>query len=165
MVPSYFIVMDQFPLNSNGKVDRKQLPVPTLIHDTSSTFVPIEDQSTSDLEAQVRQLWCSTLRLENISRDMNCFSLGGSSLSIMQFFNHYQFHLVPGKQIDILDFFVNPTIANHVQLLMKSKSQTKTLLNSLHLEQGMSLLRNKLMLNYFTFYRRGFICSAPYLDG
>lgn len=30
MIPSYFILIDKFPLNANGKVDRKQLPLSLL---------------------------------------------------------------------------------------------------------------------------------------
>ncbi len=137
MVPSYFIVLDKFPLNSNGKIDRKQLPLPTSLYDVPSDFVQIEDQSMSELEKRVRNLWCSTLRLNHISRDTNCFTLGGSSLSLMQLFNYYQFHLVPEKQLNVLDFFINPTIADHVQLLINSKSKTQIVWRPLHLEQGM----------------------------
>lgn len=140
MVPSYFIVLDKFPLNSNGKIDRKQLPLPTSLYDVPSAFAQIEDQSMSELEKRVQGEWCSMFGLNNISRDANCFTLGGSSLSLMQLFNYYQFHLVPEKQIDVLDFFVNPTIADHVQLLMKSKPKTQILWNPLHLIQGMSSL-------------------------
>ena len=30
MIPSVFIIMDSFPLNANGKVDRKKLPIPSI---------------------------------------------------------------------------------------------------------------------------------------
>jgi hypothetical protein len=165
MVPSHFVVLDKFPLNSNGKIDRKNLPLPKSLYHTPLDFLPIEDQSMSELEKRVHNLWCSGLRLEKISCDTNCFTLGGSSLSIMQFFNYYQFYLVPEKQIYILDFFVNPTIANHVQLLIKSKPKTQILWNPLHLVQGMSSLLNKLMLKYLILYRCSFVCSATSLDG
>lgn len=28
MIPSFFIILDKFPLNNNGKIDRKALPIP-----------------------------------------------------------------------------------------------------------------------------------------
>ena len=136
MVPSYFVVMDKFPINANGKIDRKQLPLPSLWLDPSTNFLSIEDRSMSELEEKVHRLWCSTLRLDTIPHYMNCFALGGSSLSLMYIFNYYQFHLVPDKQLNVLDFFINPTIAEHVQLLINSKTEPHIIWSSLHLVQG-----------------------------
>ena len=136
MVPSYFIVMNKFPINASGKVDRKQLPLPSLQFDASTNFLQSKDQPMSELEEKVHHLWCSTLRLDIVPRHMNCFALGGSSLSLMQLFNYYQFHLTPDKQLNIRDFFINPTIAEHVQLLINSKANTYIKWISLHLVQG-----------------------------
>jgi hypothetical protein len=140
MIPSYFVVLDKLPLNAAGKIDRKQLPLPKLLCDTPTNVVPIEDKPMSELEKRVHSLWCSTFRVNNISLHMNCFALGGSSLSLIQLFNYYQFYLVPDKQLSVLDFFTNPTIADHVQLLTSSKSKTDIVSNPLHLIQGMSSL-------------------------
>jgi hypothetical protein len=136
MVPSYFVVLDKFSLNVNGKVDRKQLPLPSLRCDASTNVVRIKDRPMSELEEKVHRLWCSILRLDTVPCHMNCFGLGGSSLSLMQLFNYYQFHLVPDKQLNVLDFFINPTIAKHVQLLTNSKTKTHTIWSPLHLVQG-----------------------------
>ncbi|CAF4360152.1 unnamed protein product [Rotaria sp. Silwood2] len=138
MVPSYFIVMDTFPLNSNGKIDRKQLPLPSLQYDVPTNFLRSEDRSISELEEKVHQLWCSTLKVDAVPRHMNCFALGGSSLSLMQMFNYYQFHLTPNKQLNVLDFFLNPTITEHVQLLINSKTKIYVIWSSLHLVQGVT---------------------------
>ncbi len=165
MVPSYFIVLDKFLLNFNGKIGRKQLPLPASIFGVPTDGVQIEDQSISKFKKRVHSLCYSAFRINNISRHMNCFTLGGSSLSLMQFFNYYQFHLVPEKQLSVHDFFVYPTIADHVQLLNNRKSKTRIVWNPLHLEQGMCSLRIRVMLKYLTLYRRGFICSETSLDG
>lgn len=138
MVPSYFVVLDKLPVNATGKIDRKQLPAPVLYFHTPSDFTETNDQPTSELEAQVHQLWCFEFRLRSIPRHMNCFALGGSSLLLMQLFNKYQAQLTPDKQLNVLDFFINSTIANHTQLLIKSKPTTTILWHPLHLLQGTS---------------------------
>ena len=138
MVPSYFVVLDQFPLNANGKVDRKQLPLPSVPFDVLTNRVRIEHPPMSELEGKIHTSWCSILRLDIIPVHMNCFALGGSSLSLIQLFNYYQFYLAPDKQLNVLDFFINPTIANHAHLLINSKSRTHTAWSPLHLVQGIS---------------------------
>lgn len=138
MVPSYFVVLDKFPLNANGKVDRKQLPLPSIRSDILTNLVSIEDQPLVELEKKVHSFWCSALGLDMVSRHMNCFALGGSSLLLMRLFNYYQVYLAPDKQLNVLDFFVNPTIAEHVQLLTNSKPKTQTVWKPLHLVRGMS---------------------------
>ena len=136
MIPSYFVILDQLPLNSNGKVDRKQLPIPTALHQTSTNVVQIADQPTSELEEKIYKLWCSTLQLFAIPCHMNLFALGGSSLSLMELFSKYQSQLAPDKQINVKDFFINPTIAEHTKLLISSKSKITTAWHPLHLIQG-----------------------------
>ena len=137
MIPSFFVVLDKLPLNINGKVDRKQLPLPKSFHLTHINILQSDSESMSELEKKVHDLWCATLRLDTVPHHMNCFVLGGSSLSLMQLFNTYQFHLVPDKQLNVLDFFVNPTIANHVQLLTNRKYKTNTNRHHpLHLVEG-----------------------------
>jgi hypothetical protein len=146
MVPTYFVILDKFPLNANGKVDRSQLSLPLLLQHTSTNFVPIKDQLMSELEKKVHSLWCSILRLEIVPRHMNCFALGGSSLSLMQLFNYYQFHLTPDKKLNISDFFINPTIAEHVQLLINSKTETHIVWSPLHLIQGTFTILKKIYI-------------------
>ena len=97
----------------------------------------------SELEEKVHSLWCSILRLDVVPIHMNCFALGGSSLSLMQLFNYYQFHLAPDKELNVLDFFINPTITEHVQLLINSKQKLHIMWSPLHLVQGMFSLGQK----------------------
>ncbi|CAF2814418.1 unnamed protein product [Rotaria sp. Silwood2] len=47
MVPSYFVVLDKFPLNANGKVDRKQLPLPSLSTNVPMKFVKADELLSS----------------------------------------------------------------------------------------------------------------------
>jgi hypothetical protein len=134
MIPSYIVILDKFPLNSNGKIDRKQLPIPSLLSN-----VPINtDRPITELEEKIHKLWCNVLQVETVPRHANCFALGGSSLSLIQFFNYYQFHFVPDTQLNVLDFFLSPTIAEHVQLLFNCKPKIKMIWSPLHLVQGKS---------------------------
>jgi hypothetical protein len=137
MVPSHFVILDKLPLNVNGKIDRNQLPLPSIKSDTLPNSVRVEDQPMSELEEKVHSLWCSTLRLDAVSRHMNYFALGGSSLLLMELFNYYQFCLAPDKQLHVLDFFINPTIAKHVQFLISGETKTHTVWSPLHLVHGM----------------------------
>jgi hypothetical protein len=136
MIPCHIIVLDKFPVNANGKIDRNHLPLSSLRFDAQTNCVQIEDQPMSELEEKVYSLWCSALQLDIIPHRMNYFALGGSSLSLIELFKHYQFYLAPDKQLNVLDFFINPTIARHVQLLINSETKTDIIWTPLHLVQG-----------------------------
>jgi hypothetical protein len=125
MIPSHLIVLNKFPLNANGKIDRKQLPPPP--RNIPAEFVKADEGPLSEFENQVHRLWCSMFQLDFVPRHANCFLLGGSSITMMRLVNYYQVHLVPDKKLDEHDFFENPTIADHVRHLTNSCTKTFTI--------------------------------------
>ena len=79
MFPSFFIFMDKFPLNSNGKVDRFVLP--------SVKEFCAEDESnkvSSHEEKILLGIWKDVLGLDAIQVDDNFFTIGGNSILALQ---------------------------------------------------------------------------------
>lgn len=76
MIPSYFVRIDQVPLTSNGKIDKKSLPRPDL--EGTSTFVSPGNQ----IEVKLAEIWGEVLGVDpiEISVDRSFFELGGHSL-------------------------------------------------------------------------------------
>lgn len=76
MIPSYFISMAKFPINVNGKVDRKALPLPDQQIITGAAFKAAKNDAQKKIAAAFRK----TLGLEKISIEDDFFDLGGHSL-------------------------------------------------------------------------------------
>ncbi|NRD68832.1 non-ribosomal peptide synthetase, partial [Corallococcus exiguus] len=76
MVPAAFVVLDALPLSSNGKVDRKALPLPDADASRASSFVPPRTRT----EALLCGLFARLLRLERVGIHDDFFALGGHSL-------------------------------------------------------------------------------------
>ena len=71
------------------------------------------------LTNKVRQLWSMILNHERLpDSDSNNFFLdGGSILTFVQLFNEYESCFASSKKLNILEFFIEPTIVDHVRLL------------------------------------------------
>ncbi|CAF1553107.1 unnamed protein product, partial [Didymodactylos carnosus] len=79
MVPSVFILLDKFPQNKNGKLDRKQLPKPDLcilIRENEKNEQDYNEKAKTNFEKQVHNLWCQLLDLKQVSLNSNFFSIG-----------------------------------------------------------------------------------------
>ena len=105
MVPSAFISLDKLPLNQNGKIDRKALPIPGSGQmDAKESFAAPRD----DLEIQITKCWEKALGFQPIGIKDNFFDLGGHSLLAIQVLSHI--HKLTGKDIPVAALFRSPTV-------------------------------------------------------
>ncbi|QSQ23764.1 non-ribosomal peptide synthase/polyketide synthase [Pyxidicoccus parkwayensis] len=81
MVPSAFVPMEAFPQTPNGKVDRKQLPVPEGSGLASAHEYTPPRTATEELLAT---LWAQVLLVPRVGRQDDFFALGGHSLLATQ---------------------------------------------------------------------------------
>jgi amino acid adenylation domain-containing protein len=115
LVPSNFIILDDFVLTSNGKVDRKQLPsaLPT---DNMITLSAWND--SDEFESISRDVWCSVLAKPLTSPDDNFFHVGGHSLKAYQIVSRT--NRLFGSNVSLTDLFINPTFRSFISLVRDS---------------------------------------------
>jgi amino acid adenylation domain-containing protein len=75
LIPSLFIILDEFPLMLNGKIDRKRLPAPDFGQGEAASVSP-----GNDLEHRVATLWGNVLGYAPVSMTDDFFARGGDSL-------------------------------------------------------------------------------------
>ena len=73
MVPSKFVFLDQFPLTSTGKLDRRALR-------EKPPWPRTRQRPNTETETLLAGIWGEVFRLPEIDRDDNFFGLGGDSL-------------------------------------------------------------------------------------
>ncbi|MEO8562544.1 MAG: amino acid adenylation domain-containing protein [bacterium] len=76
MVPSAFVWMNEWPMNANGKLDRKALPAPNA-GDAPAAATHVAPRTST--ESMVGELWAEVLQREVGAHD-DFFELGGHSL-------------------------------------------------------------------------------------
>uniref|UniRef100_UPI002454A97A non-ribosomal peptide synthase/polyketide synthase n=1 Tax=Nocardia cyriacigeorgica TaxID=135487 RepID=UPI002454A97A len=77
MVPAVVMVLDEFPLNASGKLDRKALPAP--VFEAAVFRAP-----TTPVEEIVATTFADVLGVDRVGLDDDFFALGGNSLSATQ---------------------------------------------------------------------------------
>ncbi|MGH0593689.1 amino acid adenylation domain-containing protein [Bacillus pretiosus] len=104
MLPSIFVSIEELPLTSNGKVDKKALPNPKHSRlDASEDFIA----SRSEEEEMLVGVWSQVLDVEKIGIDDNYFALGGDSIRSIQVVARAQER---GIEFSVEDMFKYPTI-------------------------------------------------------
>jgi fengycin family lipopeptide synthetase B len=106
MVPSAFVALDRFPLTSNGKVDRKQLPKPEYGSSEVGTNYIAPNSQTEKIIAGV---WGEALGLQRVGVNDTFFDLGGHSLLMVKVQAKLRDELK--KNISIAEMFQFPTIS------------------------------------------------------
>ncbi len=105
MIPSAFMFLERFPLNGNGKIDRKSLPAPDFAAQSQARYVA----PSSELQSQMVEAWQSVLGLDQVGVEDNFFELGGHSLLATQLIG--LIGKLSGKDLPLRVVFERPTIA------------------------------------------------------
>jgi acyl carrier protein len=128
MVPSAYTVLDALPLTNNGKVNRRELPVPANLWQKSTVYVMPQTES----ERLIARVWQSILKLEKIGIDDNFFELGGNSLLMVK--TQVKLQEILEREIPIVEMFKSPTINLFAKYL--SQEQARKTATELGNERG-----------------------------
>ncbi|MDE9445560.1 amino acid adenylation domain-containing protein [Xenorhabdus bovienii] len=115
MQPSAFVILDTFPLNPNGKLDRKALPAPDHAASVSREFQAPQGET----EQQLATVWQTLLGLEQVGRHDNFFELGGHSLLVVSLIEQLRQR---NLMLDVSSVFSSPTLAAMAVRLTASDS-------------------------------------------
>ncbi|WP_459501588.1 amino acid adenylation domain-containing protein [Bacillus sp. C1] len=119
MIPIAFITMDEIPLTSNGKVDRKALLELKDYIQTKVDYVA----PTSQVEETIAEIWKEIFNLNRVGIYDNFFELGGDSIKGMQLIARLYKHR---WKLELKNLYVYPTIAEiipYIEMIHESKEE------------------------------------------
>ncbi|WP_242951104.1 condensation domain-containing protein, partial [Clostridium saccharobutylicum] len=120
MIPSYFIQIPNMPITSNGKIDRKALPMP----DGSLNTGKVYEEPTNEIEEKLVHIWRKVLGINKLGINDNFFDLGGDSLNAVRIIAAINKELnVEISLRDMFDFSEIKTLSKQIQ--QKNKTEFK----------------------------------------
>ena len=144
MIPAHFVFIEEFPLNPNGKVDRRALSLLELQINSHTLVMP-----RTASEKQLAKIWSEVLKLEAIGIEDNFFDLGGHSLLATQIISRIREILK--VEISIASLFASPTIEALARQIdtASTKNPVAPILPSPHQEKiPLSLTQQRLWFLY-----------------
>lgn len=137
MVPRQIEFIDNFPLSENGKVDLKAFPVPRYAKQIEAYVEP-----RNKLEKSVCGIWEEILSVHKIGIDDNFFSLGGTSLLVIQAAILLQKNGVIVRPQTLFKYQTIRTLSEHIsnnsQIDLISKSLVKGSADHIKIENFMN---------------------------
>ncbi|HEV3049677.1 MAG TPA: amino acid adenylation domain-containing protein, partial [Longimicrobium sp.] len=104
MVPGAYVRMEALPLTSNGKVDRRALPVP----DGASYARRAPEPPRTMTEQVLASIWAELLGVQRVSRRDHFFDMGGHSLLAVRMVARIREALNPAATVDLV--FAHPML-------------------------------------------------------
>ncbi|MFI5776149.1 amino acid adenylation domain-containing protein [Nocardia sp. NPDC051570] len=104
MVPPAMVVVEEFPLTVNGKLDHRALPVPEFVAGVRYRA------PRTDRERTLAELFAQVLGVERAGVDDSFFDLGGNSLLATQLSARIRGAL--GLEVSVRTLFERPTVAD-----------------------------------------------------
>nr|CAQ48259.1 MicA protein [Planktothrix prolifica NIVA-CYA 98] len=106
MVPAYWLILENLPLTSNGKIDRRALPSPNPELHRSVDYVAPDNPTQEAIAAIFGQV----LKLEKVGIYDNFFEIGGNSLQATQVISRLRESF--SLELPLRRLFEQPTVAD-----------------------------------------------------
>ena len=110
MIPKHFVILDEYPLTTNGKLNTKELK--TMVPNTQSILSGGKENNSSE-EIKMIKIWKEALNVPQLSVNDNFFEKGGHSLLATKLISKlkeaYQ------TKITLRCLFDNPTVSELIE--------------------------------------------------
>ncbi|KAA8642651.1 Nonribosomal peptide synthetases (NRPS) [Aspergillus tanneri] len=143
MVPTVWIVLDDFPIMSSGKLDRKkvaqfvtEMSQEAFLHVMGGFDVSENEQPVSEAEILVQQMWAKILDIpeEQVGRNKTFLALGGDSIKAMAAMSEFRKLGITLTVSDLLRHDLS-TLARMAEDLGATEIRNKDHLPVSHLQQ------------------------------
>lgn len=116
MIPTYYIRMDKFPLNPNGKLDLNKLPLPNIITDKEEIIKP-----ETKLEKEVFDICSDILNKSNFGITTNLFNIGFTSLTVIKLVSEISEKI--GVEVNLTNIMKSENIKDIVKEIKSSNKR------------------------------------------
>jgi aryl carrier-like protein len=112
LIPTAFLMLEAFPLTTNGKVDRAALPNPPAIEervegDSGAPFTPVQEV--------LAEIWIELLQARQVGIHQDFFELGGDSIKATRLAARVRERT--GVSVPVGKIFEAPTIAEQAEFV------------------------------------------------
>jgi thioesterase domain-containing protein/acyl carrier protein len=119
MVPSAYVPLAAFPLNTNGKIDRAKLPRST---DHADQVTETLKLPRNDTETRLAAIWSAVLGRDRIGINQDFFAIGGSSVLAIE--TCVRIEQQTGIEVPLATFFESPTIESLASHLGRGRTDS-----------------------------------------
>jgi len=128
-VPSFFLKLPSFPINSNGKID-----INILSNIDLTNCVEKKKNPSNEAEKKLVRVWEEVLGTKGVFINSDFISLGGNSMKIVQLAHKIQY--IFDVSLSIEDLFNNSILEQQAKLIMRSKTNKFNLINKANRNDG-----------------------------
>lgn len=122
MIPSFYLVVDKYPLTASGKIDKKAL---SMRGNLSTVRDDVVEEKYDLTQVLVKEIYTNVLRVERIRLDDNFFNLGGNSLKAIQVVNSIETNFNIKFNIkDVLELKTIRKISEKIEEVLKGNINT-----------------------------------------
>lgn len=118
LLPYKYIWVDEFPITPNGKIDKKNLPVPEYNRPDSA---PLFRKPVTQLEKDILKIWSEVLQISSIGTNDDFFDMGGSSVLAQKVSSLIRQRLL--ADVPVSKIYIYPTISELASFLGENENK------------------------------------------